>query len=263
MGKGSGSVTAFSRADGFVTIPGSRRYLEAGDAGRGAAARAADASRPTSSSSAATASGSTAARALLRERGIAASRSTSAAWAGSRRRSAASATSPAIHLIDPATGTYNRPFLTPALDARARLRPDAGHRLPAGRPALRGQDGRRTRSPRRSPIRTCVMVNRNRGQRHAHPDRPAARRRAARRATARSPSRTTRSPPRSRRGGPTGAWRSSTVARPYGLGFLPLQEEHYDFVVPAARLERRRCGRSARSWRRRDADALVGLGFRL
>src|SRR5262249_6597754 len=31
MGKGSGSVTTFSRADGFVIIPRQREYLEAGD----------------------------------------------------------------------------------------------------------------------------------------------------------------------------------------------------------------------------------------
>ena len=30
----------------------------------------------------------------------------------------------------------------------------------------------------------------------------------------------------------------ATVARQYGLAFIPLQEERYDFVVPAARLER-------------------------
>ena len=29
-----------------------------------------------------------------------------------------------------------------------------------------------------------------------------------------------------------------TVARQYGLGFIPVQDEHYDFVVPKARLER-------------------------
>ena len=29
-----------------------------------------------------------------------------------------------------------------------------------------------------------------------------------------------------------------TVARQYGLGFIPLQEEHYDFIVPAARFDR-------------------------
>lgn len=29
-----------------------------------------------------------------------------------------------------------------------------------------------------------------------------------------------------------------TVARDYGLGFLPLQAEQYDFIVPTARLDR-------------------------
>ena len=29
-----------------------------------------------------------------------------------------------------------------------------------------------------------------------------------------------------------------TVARQYGLGFIPLQEERYDFIVPTARLAR-------------------------
>jgi putative molybdopterin biosynthesis protein len=30
----------------------------------------------------------------------------------------------------------------------------------------------------------------------------------------------------------------ASVARLYGLGFTPLQDEHYDFAVPAARLDR-------------------------
>ncbi len=29
-----------------------------------------------------------------------------------------------------------------------------------------------------------------------------------------------------------------TVARQYGLGFLPLQVEHYDFMIPKKRAER-------------------------
>src|SRR6266436_1563269 len=29
-----------------------------------------------------------------------------------------------------------------------------------------------------------------------------------------------------------------TVARQYGLGFIPAQDEHYDFVVPKVRFER-------------------------
>jgi putative molybdopterin biosynthesis protein len=30
----------------------------------------------------------------------------------------------------------------------------------------------------------------------------------------------------------------ATVAAEYGLGFLPLQEEHFDFMIPADRLDR-------------------------
>ena len=56
----------------------------------------------------------------------------------------------------------------------------------------------------------------------------------------------------------------ATVARRYGLGFLPLQAERYDFVVPAARLEQG----EVQAFRAilADAgtrDALTGLGFRL
>ena len=29
-----------------------------------------------------------------------------------------------------------------------------------------------------------------------------------------------------------------SVARQYGLGFIPVQDEHYDFIVPTTRLER-------------------------
>ena len=55
-----------------------------------------------------------------------------------------------------------------------------------------------------------------------------------------------------------------TVARQYGLGFIPLQEEHYDFVVPKARLERP----AVRAFREllreaRMREALRALGFRV
>ena len=55
-------------------------------------------------------------------------------------------------------------------------------------------------------------------------------------ATPTSRGRTTPSPPRSRRAAPTGASRSSRWRRLYGLGFLPVAPEHYDFLV----VERRR-----------------------
>ena len=55
-----------------------------------------------------------------------------------------------------------------------------------------------------------------------------------------------------------------SVARQYDLGFLPLQDEHYDFVVPKARFDRP--GRAAISGRAQDASvraALTAVGFRL
>ena len=55
-----------------------------------------------------------------------------------------------------------------------------------------------------------------------------------------------------------------TVARQYGLEFIPLQEEHYDFIVPKARMEQP----AVRAFRALLEDPgmrerLAGLGFRL
>ena len=47
-----------------------------------------------------------------------------------------------------------------------------------------------------------------------------------------------------------------SVARQYGLGFIPVQHEHYDFVVPKAKLQRPPV-RRFRAFR----EALAGLGF--
>ena len=54
-----------------------------------------------------------------------------------------------------------------------------------------------------------------------------------------------------------------TVARQYGLGFIALQEEQFDFLVPAARLQRP----AVRAFCALLDDAqireqLAGLGFR-
>ena len=107
------------------------------------------------------------------------------------------------------------------------------------------------------------MVNRNRGQRHARADRRTARRRAAAGlpGEARSHNAVAAAVAQGR-----ADWgvAIAPVAAAYGLGFLPLRAEHYDFVVPAARLARE----EVRAFRAilADAgtrDALTGLGFRL
>ena len=54
----------------------------------------------------------------------------------------------------------------------------------------------------------------------------------------------------------------ATVARDYGLGFIPLAEEHYDFAVPEGRLERPALG-TFRQILAEPAtrEALTALGF--
>jgi putative molybdopterin biosynthesis protein len=55
-----------------------------------------------------------------------------------------------------------------------------------------------------------------------------------------------------------------TVARMYGLGFLPLQEEHYDFVVPRERMQRPAVRRLLELLTEPEIrEGLSGLGFRL
>ena len=109
-----------------------------------------------------------------------------------------------VHLLDPKTGEYNRPFLDAGARAVRRLRPAAGHRLPARRRALRRPHGARgdRGGGRRSGVRDGQPQP---GQRHARADRSAARRRQARPATPCSRAITTPWPPPSCRAAPTGA----------------------------------------------------------
>lgn len=54
-----------------------------------------------------------------------------------------------------------------------------------------------------------------------------------------------------------------TVARDYGLGFIPLREEHYDFIVPANRRGRPAVRRFIELLNDEDVRRkLAGLGFR-
>jgi molybdopterin molybdotransferase/putative molybdopterin biosynthesis protein len=55
-----------------------------------------------------------------------------------------------------------------------------------------------------------------------------------------------------------------TVARQYGLGFIPAQDENYDFAVPKSRIERPAVRRFRAMLAEPDVrEALAALGFRL
>jgi putative molybdopterin biosynthesis protein len=142
----------------------------------------------------------------------------------------------AIHLMDPESGEYNRPFLTPALDLMPGYRRLQGIVYRTGDPRF---EGRSVEDAITAAISTpeCLMVNRNAGS-------------GTRILTDRLLKGVT----------PSGYWSQpkshnavavavaqnradwgmaiESVARQYGLGFIPVQHEHYDFVVPKAKLQR-------------------------
>ena len=168
----------------------------------------------------------------------------------------------AIHLMDPETGEYNRPFLTAALELVPGYRRLQGIVYRKGAPRF---EGRSLEDAIGGAIvgQDCLMVNRNAGS-------------GTRILTDRL------------LGGakPAGYWSQpkshnavgvavaqgradwgiaiETVARQYRLGFIPAQDEHYDFIVPKARLARPAVQRFRAVLEEPvTRDALTVLGFRI
>ncbi len=141
-----------------------------------------------------------------------------------------------VHLLDGASGEYNRPFLTDALELVR------GYRRLQGivfRPRDARFDGRTTAAAVGAALSDagCVMINRNRGSgtrilidRLLGDARPAGYTSQAKTHSAVAVA--------VAQGRADWGVAIETVAREYGLGFLPLQPEHYDFVVPRSRLRR-------------------------
>jgi putative molybdopterin biosynthesis protein len=235
MGKGSGSVTAFARSDGFVTIPRQREYIEAGSIVEvrliGGGVRPADFVMIGSHCI-----GADYLLGCLQERGFRTKFLAVGSTGGLEAARRGECDAAGIHLLDPATGIYNQPFLSDGLDL---LR---GYQRMQG-VVFRQGDARFRKDTAGDAIMdiladaTAVMVNRNRGSgTRVLIDRLVGQKR------------------------PQGYWieaRShnavaaavaqgradwgiaiAPVAEGAGLGFLPLVEENYDFVVPRSRWER-------------------------
>ena len=115
MGKGSGSVTTFSRADGFVTIPRHTEIVEAGQPvevrliGRGL--EVADLIVIGSHCV-----GLDFLLSQLQQRGVTSKLLTVGSSAGLTAAKRGECDLAGIHLLDPNTGEYNRPFLSDSLD---------------------------------------------------------------------------------------------------------------------------------------------------
>ena len=235
LGKGSGSVTTFARADGFVTIPRDREFLEAGEAvdvvplGRG------------SEPAALVAIGSHC-RGLELILGEVQARGfpVKTIWVGSQGGLLAAGRGEAdlagTHLLDPASGEYNRPFLPPG------VRHLAGYGRMQGLAFRRGDrrfEGSSVLEAVEKAIADpdCRMIGRNRG--------------SGTRVLIDSLLRGRRPPghavePRSHnavasaiaQGRADWGLAIDTVVAQYGLGFLPFQAEQYDFAIPDPRWDR-------------------------
>ncbi|MDG2335768.1 MAG: molybdopterin biosynthesis protein [Myxococcota bacterium] len=227
MGKGSGSVTSFSRADGFVRVGRNREIVDAGESLEvtliGHEVQAADLVIVGSHCSGLDLLASALSREGLSVKLLAVGSQAGLAAAGRGECDLAP-----IHLLDPVTGEYNESFLTPGL------------RLLRGYGRMQGVVSRRDEE---RDVETLLadpslrMVNRNRG--------------AGTRILIDQLLGSERPPgygyePRSHyavaaavsQGRADWGVTIETIARQSNLGFRPLRSEHYDFAVPDERWER-------------------------
>ncbi|WP_246696931.1 molybdopterin biosynthesis protein [Methylobacterium planeticum] len=225
--KGSGSVTAFSQADGFFAVPANRAGLEAGErvtlTRLGAGVRPPDLTIVGSHCL-----GLDRLVGRLAERGLRAR----TIWVGSSGGLAAlkrgECDLAAMHLLDPASGTYNEPFLSPGLRLAPGWRRMQGIVHRPGDPRFAGVSAQAAvRAALADP--DSVMVNRNTGSgtRLLVEGLLAGARPAGYWNQPRSHNAVAAAVAQGR-----ADWGVAieSVARAYGLGFLPVTREHYDLA---------------------------------
>jgi len=261
MGKGSGSVTTFSSADGFITIGQHTEIVEAGAPVQvqllGQGLDAADLILIGSHCVGL----DWLAGALMRQ-GIRIKAMNVGSTGGLMAARRGECDVAGIHLMDPATGVYNRPLLTPGLE----LIPGYGRMQGiVHRPLDARFEGRDAAAAIAAAIAEpgCTMVNRNAGSgTRILIDRLLGR--------AKPPGYGVQTKSHNAVAVAVAQQRADwgmaidTVARQYGLGFIPVQEERYDFVVPRARLARAPVQAFIALLQSAAArEALGGLGFRV
>jgi putative molybdopterin biosynthesis protein len=235
MGKGSGSVSAFARADGFVVVPKEREFADDGELaavvpiGRGT--RPADLVVIGSHCL-----GLDMLLGVLAEAGF----TSKTIWVGSEGGLTAAGRQECdvagTHLLDPTSGAYNLPFLPPGV----RLQPGYGRMqgivFRPGDARFEGRDGREAVAAARLDPE-CLLVNRNRGSgTRVLLDRLLD--------GARPPGYSVQVRSHHAVASAVASGRAdwgvaiAPVAALYGLGFRPLGEERFDFAIPAERWDR-------------------------
>jgi putative molybdopterin biosynthesis protein len=235
MGKGSGSVTTFSRADGFVTIGRHCEIVEAGSSVEvtllGRELALADLVVIGSHCL-----GLDLLLAEMHRRGWRTKLLAVGSTAGLEAARRGQCDVAGVHLLDPSTGQYNRPFVSPELH----LVPGYGRMQGV---AFRPGDSRFTGRSAHEAVaaaaldRSCVMVNRNAGSgTRILIDQLLAG--AVPAGYQVQPKSHTAVAVAIAQGRADWGVCMESAARQAGLGFLPLQAEQYDFVFPRSRLSR-------------------------
>jgi len=235
IGKGSGAVTAFSLADGFFAIPAQTETVPAGTDVSvtiiGAAAEPADLMVIGSHCV-----GLDYLVGLLAREGVRVKVLSVGSTAGLMAAKRGECDVAGIHLMNPATGIYNRSYVDDTLRLVRGYGRQQGLVYRRDDPRFAGLDAAGAIAAA-SPDPACLMVNRNAGSgtrllidRLLGNTRPAGYSHQARSHNAVAAAIAQR----------RADWgvAITTVAERYGLGFLPLQAEEYDFVIPVARFDR-------------------------
>jgi putative molybdopterin biosynthesis protein len=257
--KGSGAVTSFSQADGFIEIDALAGALDAETEARvtliGASVRAPDLVIMGSHDIALDV-----VVGVLAERGFAARTIAVGSQGGVAAAQRGQCDVAPVHLIDPATGVYNRHLLAPGLALVKGWRRMQGVLFRPGDARFEGRSAEQAAQAALADP-NCLMVNRNAGAGtrvlidrllgHARPPGYANQPRshnavAAAIAQARADWGVAIEP----------------VARMYGLGFLPLAPEDYDFLLVEARRDRPAMQAFLAALRdRRTKDRISALGM--
>jgi len=235
MGKGSGSVTTFSSADGFITIGQHTEIVDAGAPVQvqllGQGLDAADLIFIGSHCV-----GLDWLAGELMRQGIRIKAMNVGSTGGLMAARRGECDVAGIHLMDPATGVYNRPLLTPGLELVTGYGRMQGVVHRPGDTRFEGLDAAAAIAAATAQP-GCTMVNRNAGSgTRILIDRLLG--------GARPPGYGVQTKSHNAVAVAVAQQRADwglaidTVARQYGLGFIPVQEERYDFVVPQARLAR-------------------------
>jgi putative molybdopterin biosynthesis protein len=226
---------AFGRADGFIVIPRQREYLDAAEEVEvhllASEVRPADLVVIGSHCI-----GLDLLLGLLHRRGVTSKVLVVGSTGGLEAAKRGECDVAGAHLLDPATDTYNLPFLTPSLELVR------GYGRTQGVVFRRGDvrfDGKAVEAAVVSALADpeCVLVNRNRGSgtRILIDRLLAGARPGGYLSEARSHQAVAAAVAQGR-----ADWGVAIIqaAAAQGLGFLPVQDERYDFVIPQSRARR-------------------------